>query len=101
MELEILIADSAKAQLDKLLENSEKKYIRIVTRRPSIYEDATFELELDDVKKEDMIFTVDKYQVIIDVNLATQIESITISYGGLFSKDKFSVDADLGLFRYF
>lgn len=100
MELEIFIAESAKAQLDKLLENSEHKYIRILTRRPSIYENATFDLELDEPQKEDMIFTVDKYNVIINVNLALQLESISISYGGLLSRDKFSVDGDLGIFRY-
>ena len=100
MELEIIIAPSAQTELDKLLKKSDKEYIRIFTKRPSIYEDATFNLELDSIKKEDMTFTVDGYKVIIDVNLAIQLESITISYGGLFSRDKFSVDADLGIFRY-
>ncbi|MGL5345837.1 MAG: hypothetical protein ACRDA3_00630 [Peptostreptococcaceae bacterium] len=100
MELEIFISQTAKAELDKLLENSDKKYIRVLTRRPSIYEQATFDLELDDVKSNDITFFVDDYKVIIEVTLASQLESVSISYGGLFSRDKFCVDADLGIFRY-
>lgn len=100
MELEIFISQTAKTELDKLLENSDKKYIRVLTRRPSIYEEATFDLELDDVKQNDITFFVDDYKVVIEVTLASQLESVSISYGGLFSRDKFSVDADLGIFRY-
>ena len=100
MELEIFISQTARAELDKLLENSDKKYIRVLTRRPSIYEQATFDLELDEVKSNDITFFVDDYKVIIEVNLASQLESVSISYGGLFSRDKFCVDADLGIFRY-
>ncbi|MGL6108407.1 hypothetical protein [Romboutsia sp.] len=97
--MEILITESAKAELDKLLQNSEHKNIRIFTRRPSIYEDATFDFELDEIKKDDMIFEVDSYKVIINVGLAVQLENISISYGGIFSRDKFTVEADLGMFR--
>lgn len=97
--MEILITQAAKVELDKLLQNSEHKNIRIITRRPSIYEDATFEFELDEIKKDDVIFEVDGYKVIINVNLAVQLESISISYGGIFSRDKFLVEADLGMFR--
>ena len=100
MELEIFITESAKTQLDILLQNNDKKCIRIVAKRPSIYEDAAFDLEIDDPKTDDMIFNVDKYQVIININLAVQLESVSISYGGLLSRDKFSVDVDLGIFRY-
>lgn len=100
MDLEIFISQTAKAELDKLLKNSDKEYIRVLTRRPSIYEDATFELELDEAKEKDITFFVDDYKIVIDVNLASQLESVSISYGGLFSRDKFCVEADLGIFRY-
>lgn len=100
MDLEIFISETAKSQLDLLLQNSDKKCIRILAKRPSIYEDASFDLELDDPKTDDMIFNADKYQVIININLAVQLESISISYGGLLSRDKFAVEADLGIFKY-
>ena len=47
-----------------------------------------------------MIFNTDKYQVIININLAVQLESVSISYGGLLSRDKFAVEVDLGIFKY-
>lgn len=97
--MEILITQTAKSELDKLIENNEHKNIRIITKRPSIYENATFDFELDEIKKDDIIFDVDGYKVIINVNLAMQLESISISYGGIFSRDKFLVEADLGMFR--
>lgn len=97
--MEILITQSAKVELDKLLENREHKNIRIITRRPSIYENATFDFEFDEIKKDDVIFEVDGYKIIINVGLAVQLENISISYGGLFSRDKFLVEADLGMFR--
>lgn len=100
MELEILITESAKSQLNKLLLQSNNKCIRVFAKRPSIYEDAEFDIKIDDPKTDDMIFNVDNYQVIININLAVQLEGISISYGGLLSRDKFSVDVDLGLFKY-
>ena len=47
-EMNILITTEAKRELDKLLENSEKKCIRILTRCITMTIDAKIDLELDD-----------------------------------------------------
>ena len=53
-------------------------------------------IELIDVYKrqpDDNLYDVDGYKVIINKVLDSQMNYITISYGGLLSRDSFSVDA--------
>lgn len=98
--MEILITQTAKTQFDKLLETSENKNIRIVIKRESIYEDSRLDFELDEMKSDDVKYTVEGYSIIMNVKLAAQLDNLTISYGGLMSRDKFSIETDFGLFKY-
>lgn len=94
MEMSILITDEAKKQLDKLLEHSDKKCIRILTRCITMTSDAKLDFELDEPNVDDNLYDVDGYKIIINKNLDSQMNYITISYGGLLSRNKFCVEAD-------
>ena len=83
MEMSILITNEAKRELDKLLENSDKQCIRILTRGITMTSEAKIDLEL-----------VDGYKIIINKILDSQMNYITISYGGLLSRNQFCVEAD-------
>lgn len=93
-EMNILITTEAKRELDKLLENSEKKCIRILTKCITMTSDAKIDLELDDYNENDNLYDVDGYKIAINKVLDSQMNYITISYGGLLSRNKFSVEAD-------
>ncbi|MCR8746770.1 iron-sulfur cluster biosynthesis family protein [Romboutsia lituseburensis] len=98
--MEILITQQAKAELDKLLKNSEHKYIRIVTKRESIFEKGRLDFTFDKKEDDDLLFKAEGYEIVINVKLAAQLQNLTISYGGLLSRDKFTVETDFGLFKY-
>ena len=98
MEMNILITQEAKKQLDKLLEKSDKKCIRILTRCITMTTEAKLGFELDEPKEDDNLYDVDGYHVIINKVLDSQINDIIISYGGLLSRDKFCVEADFGFY---
>ena len=53
MEMNILITQEARNQLDKLLENSDKKCIRILTRCITMTTEAKLDFELDDPNEND------------------------------------------------
>ena len=97
-EMTILITNEAKRELDKLLENSEKKCIRILTRCRTMTTEAKVDLELDDPNENDNLYDVDGYKVIINKILDLQMNYITISFGGLMSRNQFSVDADFNFY---
>ena len=94
MEMNILITNEAKKELDKLLEKSDKKCIRICTRCITMTSDAKIDLELDNPNSDDNLYDVDGYKVIINKVLDSQMNYITISYGGLLSRGQFCVEAD-------
>lgn len=94
MEMNILITQEAKKELDKLLATSDKKCIRILTRCITMTSDAKLDFELDEPKVSDNLYDVDGYKVIIDKALDSQMNYITISYGGLLSRGQFCVEAD-------
>lgn len=98
MEMNILITQEAKKQLDKLLEESDKKCIRILTRCITMTTEAKLDFELDEPKENDNLYDVDGYKVIINKVLDSQMNDIIISYGGLLSRDKFCVEADFGFY---
>lgn len=93
-EMNILITKEAKRQIDKLLENSDKKCVRILTRCITMTSDAKLDLELDDYNESDNLYDVDGYKLAINKTLDSQMNHITISYGGLLSRDQFCVEAD-------
>lgn len=97
-DMNILITLEAKKQLDLLINNSDKKCIRILTRCITMTEDARLDLELDDPKPDDNLYDVDGYKVIINRVLDSQMNYITISYGGLLSRNRFSVEADFNFY---
>ena len=86
--------NEAKKELDKLLEQSDKKCIRICTRCITMTSDAKIDLELDNPNSDDNLYDVDGYKVIINKVLDSQMNYITISYGGLLSRGQFCVEAD-------
>ena len=94
MEMSILITNEAKRELDKLLENSDKKCIRILTRCITMTSNAKIDIELDNPNENDNLYDVDGYKIIINKVLDSQMNYITISYGGLLSRNAFCVDAD-------
>ncbi|WP_243115027.1 hypothetical protein [Paraclostridium sordellii] len=51
-------------------------------------------LTLDELQKDDQLFEVNGYSIIINKRLASQINNIYISFGGLLSPNEFSVDCD-------
>ncbi|WP_261292020.1 hypothetical protein [Paraclostridium sordellii] len=51
-------------------------------------------LTLDELQKDDQLFEVDGYSIIISKRLASQINNVCISFGGLLSPNEFSVDCD-------
>ncbi|EPZ59426.1 hypothetical protein H477_2180 [[Clostridium] sordellii ATCC 9714] len=51
-------------------------------------------LTLDELQKDDQLFEFDGYSIIISKRLASQINNICISFGGLLSPNEFSVDCD-------
>ena len=93
-EMSILITSEAKKELDKLLENSDKKCIRILTRCITMTSNAKIDIELDNPNENDNLYDVDGYKVIINKSLDSQMNYITISYGGLLSRNEFCVEAD-------
>lgn len=94
MEMSILITNEAKRELDKLLENSDKQFIRILTRGITMTSEAKIDLELDEPNANDNLYDVDGYKIIINKILDSQMNYITISYGGLLSRNQFCVEAD-------
>ncbi len=97
-EMTILITNEAKRELDKLLENSDKKCIRILTRCITMTSQAKLDFELDNPKEDDNLYDVDGYKVIINKVLDSQMNYITISYGGLLSRGEFCVEADFNFY---
>ncbi|SCH32517.1 MULTISPECIES: hypothetical protein [unclassified Romboutsia] len=93
-DMNILITSEAKRELDKLLENSDKKCIRILTRCITMTSNAKIDLELDTPNENDNLYDVDGYKIIINKALDSQMNYITISYGGLLSRNEFCVEAD-------
>ncbi|WP_155486422.1 hypothetical protein [Paraclostridium sordellii] len=51
-------------------------------------------LTLDELQKDDQLFETDGYNIIINKRLATQINNVYISFGGLLSPNEFSIDCD-------
>ncbi|CEN78150.1 Uncharacterised protein [[Clostridium] sordellii] len=51
-------------------------------------------MTLDELQKDDQLFEADGYNIIINKRLATQINNVYISFGGLLSPNEFSVDCD-------
>ncbi|WP_155485907.1 hypothetical protein [Paraclostridium sordellii] len=51
-------------------------------------------LTLDELQKDDQLFEADGYNIIINRRLATQINNVYISFGGLLSPNEFSIDCD-------
>ncbi|MBQ9012154.1 MAG: hypothetical protein IJ094_01005 [Bacilli bacterium] len=100
--MDIKIYDSAKKELDNLISAAadNKKYIRIFIRTLSFTYDARIHLTLDELNDDDIIFDIDGYKVIINKRLASQMTRITISFGGLLSKNEFSVDTNFGENEY-
>ena len=90
-EMNILITNEAKRELDKLLANSDKKCIRILTRCITMTSEAKVDLELDNPTNNDNLYDVDGYKIIINKVLDSQMNYITISYGGLMSRNQFCV----------
>mgnify|MGYP002311370867 CR=1 FL=1 len=97
-EMSILITNEAKREIDKLLENSDKECIRILTRCVTMTTEAKVDIELDDPKPTDNLYDVDGYKIIIDKILDLQMNYITISYGGLLSRNQFWVEADFNFY---
>ena len=97
-EMSILITNEAKRELDKLLENSDKTCIRILTRHITMTTEAKIDLELDEPNANDNCYDVDGYKVIINKVLDSQMNYITISYGGLLSRNAFCVEADFNFY---
>ena len=100
--MDIQIYNLAKQELDKLINNadSNKNYIRIFIRTLSFWYDARVHLTLDELRDDDIIFDVDGYKIIINKRLASQMARITISFGGLLSRNEFSVDTNFGENEY-
>ena len=65
-EMSILITNEAQRELDKLLENSDKTCIRILTRHITMTTEAKIDLELDEPNANDNCYDVDGYKVIIN-----------------------------------
>ena len=65
-EMNILITNEAKRELDKLLANSDKKCIRILTRCITMTSEAKVDLELDNLTNSDNLYDVDGYKIIIN-----------------------------------
>lgn len=97
-EMNILITNEAKKELDKLLANSDKTCIRILTRCITMASDAKVDLELDNPSDDDNLYDVDGYKIIINKVLDSQMNYITISFGGLLSRGSFCVDADFNFY---
>ena len=97
-EMSILRTNEAKREIDKLLENSDKECIRILTRCVTMTTEAKVDIELDDPKPTDNLYDVDGYKIIIDKILDLQMNYITISYGGLLSRNQFCVEADFNFY---
>ena len=97
-EMTILITNEAKRELDKLLANSDKTCIRILTRCITMTSEAKLDFELDEPNANDNLYDVDGYKVIINKVLDSQMNYITISYGGLLSRNPFCVEADFNFY---
>lgn len=97
-EMSILITNEAKKELDKLLASSDKTCIRILTRCITMTSDAKVDLELDNPNDNDHLYDVDGYKIIINRVLDSQMNYITISFGGLLSRGSFCVDADFNFY---
>ena len=97
-DMNILITNEAKKELDKLLANSDKTCIRILTRCITMTSDAKVDLELDEPNANDNLYDVDGYKVIINKVLDYQMNYITISFGGLLSRGSLCVDADFNFY---
>ncbi len=92
--MDILITGEAKKKLNELLESNDRTYIRIITRCITMTSDAKIDLELDYIKNDDILYEVDGYKIIINKILDSQMNSLTISFGGLLSRNEFCVEAD-------
>lgn len=97
-EMSILITTEAKRELDKVLADSDKSCIRILTRPITMTSEAKLDLELDEPNANDNLYDVDGYKIIIDKILDMQMNYITISFGGLLSRGAFCVEADFNFY---
>ena len=73
MEMSILITNEAKRELDKLLENSDKQCIRILTRGITMTSEAKIDLELDEPNANDNLYDVDGYKIIINFRFTNEL----------------------------
>ncbi|MEG1411662.1 MAG: hypothetical protein RSD36_17650 [Terrisporobacter sp.] len=96
--MNILITSEARKELDKLLLNNEDKCIRLLTRCITMTTEAKLDLELDVPNNNDNCYDVDGYKIIINKALDSQMNYITISYGGLLSRGEFCVEADFNFY---
>ena len=80
------------------LANSDKTCIRILTRCITMTSEAKLDFELDEPNANDNLYDVDGYKVIINKVLDSQMNYITISYGGLLSRNQFCVEADFNFY---
>lgn len=83
----INIADPAKSNLDEMFKNYNliEKYFRVYIQKISAWYGPIFYVALDEPTDNDTVFKVENYNVILNTDLANNIEVINIFYsGGLF-----------------
>ena len=74
MEMSILITNEAKRELDKLLENSDKQCIRILTRGITMTSEAKIDLELDEPNANDNLYMNHSLSVLLNISTTQRFE---------------------------
>lgn len=91
------IHDTAKEQIDKLLEKSSKqeKSFRIYIRRISAWRGPVWDVALDEPTENDQIFEADGYKIFMRKEMIQKINNVEIYYQYGISKSGFRVLTDL------
>lgn len=89
------IKESGKLAIDKMLKDSNRQSFRIYIRRVSNWLGPVFDIALDDATNLDAVFKQDNYNIIINKDLASQINSVEIFFEKGISKSGFRILTDI------
>ena len=89
------IKESGKLAIDKMLNDCKQQSFRIYIRRVSNWLGPVFDIALDDATELDIVFKHDNYNIVINKELASKINSIEIFFEKGISKSGFRVLTDI------
>lgn len=95
--MDINISEQAKTRFNQMIIESRSKnnFLRVYLRRVSLWHGPVFDIALDELNNNDVVFEKSSYKIILTDDLAANIGTIEILYKPGISKSGFRVNTDL------